>query len=176
MLPIRFPNFSNRGISYQLMSIPLNRSAAPGSTFSLPITVVNCERRMTEIRLGVRFCPFWMNTPVDTRAQLRRERERLLKLLMQELGGTLPGNTSSLGVILRAILLEEPMFGPWIRIEGGLPPRCLELLLHLGDRLSWLEGVILRKVAEVCGVRTAKVEYRGRRHKRSQRRRSRGPR
>src|SRR5438876_10172942 len=77
---------------------------------------------------------------------------------VQELGGTLPGNASSLGVILRAILLEEPMFGPWIHVEGDLPPRSLELLLHLRDRLDRLEGVILRKVAEVCGIRTAIVE------------------
>src|SRR6266699_6436798 len=87
-----------------------------------------------------------------------RCRERLIKPLVQELDGTLPGNASSLGVILRAILLEEPMFGPWIRVEGGLPPRSPELLLHLRNRLSWLEGVILRKMAEVCGVRTAIVE------------------
>src|SRR5712692_5604759 len=76
---------------------------------------------------------------------------------MQELNGTLPGNASSLGVILRAILLEEPMFGPRIRIEGGRPPRRLERLLHLRDRLSRLEGVILREVAEVCGLRAAIV-------------------
>ena len=50
------------------------------------------------------------------------------------------------------------MFGPWIGIEGELPPRSLQLLLHLGDRLSWLEGVILREVAQVCGIRTAIVE------------------
>src|SRR6266516_1530304 len=69
---------------------------------------------------------------------------------MQELGGTLPGKASSLGVILRAILLEEPMLGPRIRIEGDRPPRSLERLLHLRDRLSRLPGVILREVAEVC--------------------------
>src|SRR5712692_3889185 len=112
--------------------------------------------RKSDWALG--FCPFWIDTPVDTRAQLRRERERLIKPLVQELGGTLPGNASSLGVILRAILLEEPMFGPWIRVEGGLSPRSPELLLHLRNRLSWLEGVFLRKMAEVCGVRTAIVE------------------
>jgi len=50
-------------------------------------------------------------------APLRRERERLLKPLMQELNGTLPGNASSLGVILRAILLEEPMVRSWINKE-----------------------------------------------------------
>src|SRR6266699_318247 len=91
-------------------------------------------------------------------AQLRQERKRLLKPLVQELDGPLPGKTSSLCVILRAILLEEPMFGPWIRVKGGLPPRSPELLLHLRNRLSWLEGVFLRKMAEVCGVRTAIVE------------------
>src|SRR2546426_5032360 len=79
------------------------------------------------------------------------QRERLIKPLMQELNGTLPGKASSLGVILRAILLEEPMFGPRIRIEGDRPPRSLERLLHLRDRLRRLEGVILREVAEVCG-------------------------
>src|SRR5436305_13418119 len=77
---------------------------------------------------------------------------------MQELNGTLPGNASSLGVILRAILLEEPMFGPRIRIEGDRPPRSLERLLHLCDRLSRLEGVILREVAEVRGRSSAKVQ------------------
>src|SRR6266699_4632743 len=67
--------------------------------------------------------------------------QRLIKPLVQELDGTLPGNVSSLSVILRAILLEEPMFGPWIRIDGDRPPCSLELLLHLGDRPSRLEGV-----------------------------------
>src|SRR6266516_3146345 len=62
------------------------------------------------------------------------QRERLIKPLVKELNGPLPGNASSLGVILRAILLEEPMFGPRIRIEGDLPPRSLERLLHLRDR------------------------------------------
>src|SRR5712692_3524791 len=70
---------------------------------------------------------------------------------MQELNGTLPGNTSSLGVILRAILLEEPMFGPWIRMDSDRPARSLELLLHLRGRLSRLERVILREVAKICG-------------------------
>src|SRR5438477_9220665 len=93
-------------------------------------------------------------------AALRRERERLIKPLVQERNGPLPGNTSSLGVILRAILLEEPMFGPWIRIEGGWPPCNLELLLHLCDRLSRLEGVILREVAEIGGLRAAIVQSR----------------
>src|SRR6266571_2222642 len=83
---------------------------------------------------------------------------RLLKPLVQELDGPLPGQTSSLGVILRAILLEEPMCGPRIRIEGGRPPRSLELLLHLCDRFSWLEGVLLREVAEVGGLRAAVVQ------------------
>src|SRR5438128_12642086 len=86
-----------------------------------------------------------------------RCRERLIKPLVQELDGTLPGNMSSLDVILRAILLEEPMFGPWIRIDGDRPPRSLERLLHLCDRLSRLEGIILREVAEVGGLRAAIV-------------------
>src|SRR6266571_8279467 len=77
---------------------------------------------------------------------------------MQERNGPIPGKTSSLGVILRAILLEEPMCGPWIRIAGDRPPRSLERLLHLCDRLSWLERVILREVAEVCGFRAAIVQ------------------
>src|SRR5690348_7296302 len=68
---------------------------------------------------------------------------------MQELDGTLPSQPSSLGVILGAILLEEPMAGPRIGIEGGLLPGGLERLLHLGDRLRRLERVLLRKVAEV---------------------------
>src|SRR5437588_10731861 len=83
------------------------------------------------------------------------QRERLIKPLMQERNGPLPGKASSLGVILRAILLEEPMFGPRIRIEGEWPPRGLERLLHLCDRLSRLEGVILREVAEVDGRSSA---------------------
>src|SRR5712692_22179 len=91
-------------------------------------------------------------------AALRRERERLLKPLVQELDGPLPGNVSSLSVILRAILLEEPMFGPWIRIDGDWSPRSLELLLHLCDRFSRLEGVLLREVAEVGGLRAAVVQ------------------
>src|SRR5216684_4280822 len=91
-------------------------------------------------------------------AALRRERERLLKPLVQELDGPLPGKASSLGIILRAILLEEPMFGPRIRIAGDRPARSLELLLHLCDRLRWLERVILREVAEVCGLRGAVVQ------------------
>src|SRR5947207_13720915 len=77
---------------------------------------------------------------------------------MQERNGPLPGKASSLGVILRAILLEEPVFGSWICIAGYRPPRGLELLLHLRDRLSRLEGVILREVAEVGGFRTAIVQ------------------
>src|SRR2546421_5938046 len=91
-------------------------------------------------------------------AALRRERERLIKPFVQERNGPLPGNTSSLGVILRAILLEEPMFGPRIRIDGDRPPRSLERLLHLCDRLSRLEGVLLREVAEVGGRSSAKVQ------------------
>src|SRR6266571_4554332 len=86
------------------------------------------------------------------------QRERLLKPLMQELHGPLPGKASSLGVILRAILLEEPMFGPWIPIDGDRPPRSLERLLHLRDRLSRYEGVILREVAEVGGRSSAIVQ------------------
>src|SRR6266516_7605578 len=79
------------------------------------------------------------------------QRERLIKLLMQELNGPLPGKASSLGVILRTILLEEPMFGPWIPIDGDRPPRSLERLLHLCDRLRRYEAVILREVTEVRG-------------------------
>src|SRR5713226_2612723 len=86
------------------------------------------------------------------------QRERLLKPFVQERNGPLPGNTSSLGVILRAILLEEPMFGPWIRMDSDLPPRSLERLLHRRSRLSRLEGVILREVAEVCGRSSAIVQ------------------
>src|SRR5438874_2715022 len=67
------------------------------------------------------------------------QRERLIKPLMQELNGTLPGKASSLGVILRAILLEEPMFGPRIRIEGDRPPRSLERLLDRRGRLAAVE-------------------------------------
>src|SRR5205085_6419140 len=70
----------------------------------------------------------------------------------------LPGKASSLGVILRAILLEKPMFGPRIRMDSDWPPRSLERLLHLRDRLSRLEGVILREVAEVCGRSSAIVQ------------------
>src|SRR3989440_10745382 len=91
-------------------------------------------------------------------AALRRERERLIKPFVQERNSSLPGNTSSLGVILRAILLEEPMFGPRIRVDGDRPSRSLERLLHLRDRLSRLEGVILREVAEVCGLRAAIIQ------------------
>src|SRR2546421_7401727 len=91
-------------------------------------------------------------------AALRRERERLIKPLVQERNGPLPGNTSSLGVILRAILLEEPMFGPWIRMDSDLPPRSLERLLHRRSRLSRVEGVILREVAEVGGRSSAIVQ------------------
>src|SRR5689334_3649080 len=50
------------------------------------------------------------------------------------------------------------MFGPWICIEGDRPPRSLERLLHLRDRLRRYEGVILSEVAEVCGLRAAKVQ------------------
>jgi len=39
------------------------------------------------------------------------ELQRLLKPLVQERNGPLPGKASSLGVILGAILLEEPMLG-----------------------------------------------------------------
>src|SRR5438270_1197430 len=85
------------------------------------------------------------------------QRERLIKPLMQELNGTLPGKASSLGVILRAILLEEPMCGPRIRIDGDRPPRSLERLLHRCSRLSRLEGVILCEVAEVGGRSSAIV-------------------
>src|SRR6266567_9561274 len=77
---------------------------------------------------------------------------------MQERNGTLPGKASSPGVILRAILLEEPMFGAWIRMDGDRSPRSLELLLHLGDRFSRLEGIILREVAQVRGLRAAIVQ------------------
>src|SRR5260221_2472062 len=84
--------------------------------------------------------------------------QRLIKPLMQERNGPLPGKASSLGVILRAILLEEPMFGPWIRIDGDRPPRSLELLLHLGDLLSRQEAVIHREVAEVGGRSSAIVQ------------------
>src|SRR5947209_3480298 len=41
----------------------------------------------------------------------------LIKPLMQELNGPLPGKASSLGVILRAILLEEPMMRSGIQKE-----------------------------------------------------------
>src|SRR5947208_4725381 len=92
-------------------------------------------------------------------AAIRRERDRLIKPLVQERNGPLPGKASSLGVILRAILLEEPMFGPRIRIEGGLLPRSLERLLHLCDRLNRLERVILREVAEVGGQSSAIVRF-----------------
>src|SRR5438270_1285181 len=87
------------------------------------------------------------------------QRERLIKPLMQERNGTLPGKASSLGVILRAILLEEPMFSSRIRIKGGRPPRSLERLLHLCDRLSRLEKVMLREVAEVGGRSSAIVRF-----------------
>src|SRR5438132_14299366 len=87
-----------------------------------------------------------------------RCRERLIKPLVQDLDGTLPGNVSSLSVILMAILLEEPMFGPWIRIDGDWSPRSLERLPHLRGRLSRLEGVVLREVAEVCGRSSAIVQ------------------
>src|SRR5216684_3772976 len=50
------------------------------------------------------------------------------------------------------------MFGPWIRMDSDLPPRSLERLLHLRDRLRRLEGVILREVAEVCGRSSAIVQ------------------
>src|SRR5438477_6437800 len=86
------------------------------------------------------------------------QRERLIKPLVQERNGTLPSKASSLGVILRAILLEEPMFGPWIRIDSDWSPRSLELLPHLRGRLSRLEGVILCEVAEVCGRSSAIVQ------------------
>src|SRR5712692_3020520 len=83
---------------------------------------------------------------------------RLLKPLVQERDGPLPGQASSLGIILRAILLEEPMCSPRIRIAGDWSPRSLERLLHLCDRLRRYEGVILREVAEVGGLRAAKVQ------------------
>jgi len=73
---------------------------------------------------------------IKTGAALQRERERLLKTFVQECDGSFPSNASSLSVIFKAILLEEPVFGSWIRIEGSRPPRCLELLLHLRDRLN----------------------------------------
>src|SRR6266699_3829177 len=57
-----------------------------------------------------------------------------------------------------AILLEEPMFGPRIRIDGGRPARSPEIMLHLGDRLSRLEGVILRVMEEVGGRSFAIVQ------------------
>src|SRR5216684_1810132 len=50
------------------------------------------------------------------------------------------------------------MFGPWIRMDSDLPPRSLERLLHLRSRLSRVEGVILREVAEVGGLRSAIVQ------------------
>src|SRR5258708_852248 len=86
------------------------------------------------------------------------ELQRLLKPLVQERNGPLPGKASSLGVILGAILLEEPMFGPWIRIDGDWPSLSLQLLLHLCNRLSRLERVILREVEEVCGRSSAIVQ------------------
>src|SRR3989440_12020338 len=78
---------------------------------------------------------------------------------MQERNGPLPGKANRLGVKLRAILLEEPMFSFRIRIEGGRPPCSLERLLHLRDRLSRLERVILREVAEVGGQSSAIVRF-----------------
>src|SRR6266566_9044665 len=83
------------------------------------------------------------------------ELQRLIKPLVQERNGPLPGQASSLGVILGAILLEEPMCGAWIPIDRDWPSRSLELLLHLCNRLSRLERVILREVEEVCGLRAA---------------------
>jgi len=50
-------------------------------------------------------------------APLRRKRERLIKPFVQERNGPLPGKASSLGIILRAILLEEPMARSWIQKE-----------------------------------------------------------
>src|SRR5258708_20769036 len=84
------------------------------------------------------------------------QRKRLIEPLVQERNGTLPGKASSLGVILRAIVLKEPMFGPWIRIDSDRPSRSLELLFHLCNRLRRLEGAILRNVAE-GGGRTSAV-------------------
>src|SRR5437763_4727308 len=84
-----------------------------------------------------------------------RCRERLLKPLVQEFDGPLPSHASSLGVILRAILLEKPMCGPRIRIAGDRPARSLDLLLHLRKRLRRIERVIFREVAEVRGLCTA---------------------
>src|SRR5260370_16250212 len=89
------------------------------------------------------------------------QRKRLIEPLVQERNGTLPGKASSLGVILRAIVLEEPMFGPWIRIDSDRPSRSLELLFHLCNRLSRLEGVILREVEEVGGRSSAIVQSGG---------------
>src|SRR5215470_8085456 len=82
---------------------------------------------------------------------------RLIMSLVQELDGALPGQASGPGVILRAILLEEPVLSPWIGIEGGLLARGLERLLHLRDRLRRLEGIILREMAEIGGLCAAIV-------------------
>src|SRR5260370_42694076 len=85
------------------------------------------------------------------------QRKRLIEPLVQERNGTLPGKASSLGVILRAIVLEEPMFGPWIRIDSDRPSRSLELLFHLCNRLSRLDGAILPEVEEEGGGSSAIV-------------------
>src|SRR5579872_5366869 len=106
--------------------------------------------------MGTRFKYIWIDTPTDSRAPTQRE--CLIKPLVQERNGTLPGKASSFGVILRAILLEEPMFGAGICIDSDWPPRGLELLLHLCDLLSRQEAVVLRAVAEVCGLRSAIVQ------------------
>src|SRR5512135_3567058 len=100
--------------------------------------------------------PRWIGTPVDSLAPFQRE--RLLKLLVQELDGALPGKASCLGVIHRAILFEEPMCGPRVRVEGGLPSGSPEIMLHLGDRLSRLEGVIFRVVEEIGSLSSAIVQ------------------
>src|SRR5258707_15782846 len=86
------------------------------------------------------------------------QRKRLIEPLVQERNGTLPGKASSLGVILRAIVLEEPMFAPWRRIDSDRPSCILERLFHLGNPLSRLEAAILREVAEVCSLRAAIVQ------------------
>src|SRR5689334_11801012 len=50
------------------------------------------------------------------------------------------------------------MMRSWIAINGDRPARSLELLLHLCDRLSRQELVILRKVTEISGLRAAIVQ------------------
>src|SRR6266702_5759628 len=80
------------------------------------------------------------------------QRERLIKPLVQERNGPLPGKLSSLGVILGAILLEEPMARSWIRREGDLPPRGAESFLKLTDLLDWFFIVMLGKMTQNVGL------------------------